>query len=225
MGTIDRNGVYIYSADDTVNTWEAFLNLGQNSVSNAISKLRSNSVYKAADEAGANTLRDSLLRTGVVPSASSPILVYLTKNGKIIAWDGNAWKQDGNTLAASSRVPGEVADLKTPKVGNSILCGVKGPDEKMRMEAGSVVTRVETSQNHFTSGYLHLLNKYSGIATAILTNGDGYVTGDHVLCASAYWLDWKPGSDGLYQAVPYRIFGVSSGHMIRINYIVVGWIK
>lgn len=39
MGAIDSNGVYKYSSEDTVNTWENFLNLGMNSVSNAIQNL------------------------------------------------------------------------------------------------------------------------------------------------------------------------------------------
>lgn len=224
MGVIDKNGVYIYSADDTVNSWEAFLNLGQNSVSNALNKLRTNSLYKATDITQANSIRDNLTKTGITPSASNPILVYLTSNGKIIAWDGNSWKQDGNALSSILTSPSETTDLKITKTGNGYLCGVKGTDDKIRMEAGSYVATVQANQNNKASGSIKLQNKYTGIQTFIGVNGDPYTTGNNVLSPAAYWLDAKQDNNGYFTHAPFKVFGVASGINVRINYMLVGWV-
>ena len=51
---VNQHGIYIYSPDDTVSTWEGLLNLGMNSVSNAVASLRADVVYKVATADAAN---------------------------------------------------------------------------------------------------------------------------------------------------------------------------
>ena len=120
MTGTDSNGIYTYSGDDIAANWPTLLNMGMSSVSNVITGLRRSSVYKANNAAAANTLRDNLIKSGVTPSATDPILIYLTSNGQIIAWDGATWKADGSNISSWMITGSEVA---TPAASSSANAG------------------------------------------------------------------------------------------------------
>ena len=141
MGAIDSNGVYKYSSEDTVNTWENFLNLGMNSVSNAIQNLRYNGVYCVTNIQGATTKRMELERTGLKPTGDNPFLFYLKNNGKFITWDGAAWKMNGDSIASWMVNGNETFTPATPCYGK-ILWGQQGEESKFRQEMGVSVLRI-----------------------------------------------------------------------------------
>lgn len=221
MTGTDRNGIYTYSGDDVAADWPTLLNLGVSSVSNAISKLRQSSIYKANNAAAANTLRDTLVAAGVTPSATDPILIYLTSNGRIIAWDGATWKSDGSNITSWLITGSEVATPATP-ITNAILVGSRGEASRFREEAGSTVIRVPAPLDPKFTGFISLARKYTGIATALITNGDVWSFGGNIGGAGYGW-DKVKNNEGVIVRVPYVARGAAPGSLIRINYAIKGW--
>ena len=221
MTGTDPNGIYTYSADDTAANWPTLLNMGMSSVSNVITGLRRSSVYKANNAAAANILRDNLIKAGVTPSATDPILIYLTSNGQIIAWDGNAWKADGSNISSWMIAGSEVASPATPITGG-ILVGSRGEASHFREEVGTSVIRVPTPPDPRYTGFMSLTRKYTGIATAIFSNGDLWSFGGNV-GGAGYGYDRVKNNDGQIVRLPYIAYGARPGSLIRINYIIKGW--
>lgn len=230
MGTVDANGVYKYSASDTVSTWESFLNLGMNSVSNALSTLRLNSVYKANTMTEANALRDSLTTSGgLTPTASNPLIVYLIGEGKFLSWDGAAWKKNGDAVTEWNTPADNVLTPGTP-VSGALLWGKRGAAEKYHMETGTAVCRITelATMNNGKPGsshaYLSLKNKYTGLSTAVMSNGDAEAYNRVFSSDDSNWNSLK-NADGTISKIRLICPGGKVGNLIRVNYIVVGWVQ
>ena len=221
MTGTDRNGIYTYSGDDTAADWPTLLNLGVSSVSNVISKLRQSSIYKANNAAAANSLRDALIAAGITPTATDPILIYLTSNGQIIAWDGATWKADGSNITSWLITGSEVATPATP-ITNAILAGRRGEASRFREECGTTVFRQGAPPDQKWSGFIPLSRKYTGIATAILSNGNAFQFGGVIGSAGWGW-DKARNNDGQIVRIPYYARGVKAGTWVTINYVVKGW--
>lgn len=221
MTGTDRNGIYTYSGDDTAADWPTLLNLGVSSVSNVITKLRQSSVYKANNAAAANALRDTLIAAGITPTPTDPILVYLTSNGRIIAWDGTSWKTDGSNITSWLVAGSEVATPATP-ITNAILAGQRGEASRFREEAGTAIIRVPTPVDPKYTGHMALARKYTGIATTIITNGDGAAFGG-LICSAGFGWDKVKDNEGRIVRVPYVARGSTPGNIIRVNYAIKGW--
>lgn len=221
MAGTDPNGIYTYSGDDTAANWPTLLNMGMSSVSNVITGLRRSSVYKANNAAAANTLRDNLIKAGVTPSATDPILIYLTSNGQIIAWDGNTWKADGSNISSWVITGSEVATPSTP-ITRGILVGSRGEASRFREEVGTSVIRVPTPPDPHYTGFLTLARKYVGIATAIITNGDVWSFSGNI-GAAGYGFDRVKDNEGNIVRVPYVAWGARPGNLIRVNFVIKGW--
>lgn len=218
MGAVDQNGVYKFSADDTVSTWEGLLNLGMNSVSNAVGALRQDVVYKVANGTEANIRRDALVASGLTATPENPFLFYVTGDGKFAAWDGSAWKMNGDAVSSWTTAPS--GTLGNNQAGSSaILAGSEGGAERFHMEYGTSVMQM-FSRNGVAAADLWLKKRYSGIATAIISNGapESFrgVIGAH---DSGYVLD-----NGAYTKIPLSCPGGNIGWWIRVNYIVLGWL-
>lgn len=221
MTGTDRNGIYTYSADDTAADWPTLLNLGVSSVSGVITKLRQSSVYKANNAAAANALRDTLIAAGVTPTATDPILVYLTSNGQIIAWDGANWKADGSNITSWLVAGSEVATPATP-ITNAILAGRRGEASRFREEVGTAIIRVPAPIDNKYTGHMPLARKYVGIATTLITNGDGAAFGG-LICSAGFGWDKVKNNEGQIVRVPYVAKGAKPGNLIRLNYSIKGW--
>lgn len=216
---VNKHGIYIYSPDDTVSTWEGLLNLGANSVSNVVAALRQDVVYKVATADAANQKRDALVASGLTPTPSNPFLMYLTGTGKFVTWDGASWKMNGDAIQSWTTSPSGTTDPGTPKQGVSLL-GVEGPAEKLHMEYGSSVARVvSVSGNARTT--LTLKNQYTGIATAVLSNGAPEVFRGTI---GANDRGFTKNPNGSYSSLPVACPGAAIGSLVRINYLVVGWL-
>jgi len=225
MGAVNQNGIYIYSPEDTVSTWEGLLNLGMNSVSNVVSGLRLNSVYKTSSVSGANTIRDQLVASGVTPSAASPILVYNTTNGKFMAWDGATWKLNGDDLSKWMTTADKVLTPAAPVTG-ALNWGSVGSAEKLRMESGTAVSRVEyISAQRTGHAYFGLKNYYTGISTVICSNGDAEAFGRVISADDNNWPTVVVDSTTVCNRIRTLCPGATRGQLVRINYIVIGWVK
>lgn len=214
MGAVNKNGVWIYSPEDTVSTWEGLLNLGMNSVSNAIGELRQNSLYKAANEAGANAIRDRVVASGITPTPANPIIVYITNTGAFYAWDGANWRKDGLDPSAWMSA-GSTALIETdPKIQNNVLLwGTRGLSSKYVIENGVSIVGVDTVQGSRTWARLRLQNSYQGIATVLVNNSDLYSHGYQV-CASSV-----ENKNTIWLQTP----SARVGTLIRVSYSVHGW--
>lgn len=83
MGTIDSNGVYFYEDTDAVSPLHTLLNIGQQSVSDALSH-RTRGV--------ANTTERNALLTTVGATADKPLIVYRRDTETFEISDGGAFK-------------------------------------------------------------------------------------------------------------------------------------
>ena len=228
MGAVDSNGVWKYDAADTVSTWEGFLNLGMNSVSNAITNLRMNSVYKAASEAEAGTVRDNLVASGLVPTPANPIIVYITTNGKFMAWDGSGWKRNGDAVENWARTGTVALDSTVPEMSKGVLWGAVGTPEAYTIESGTAVVTCGTkwySRGKLVGayGYFSLGNSYTGISTVSLANGDA---GSMRLPFSSDDDGWDSNvkdANGHVNRIRVICPGSNAGKKVRVNYIVIGW--
>lgn len=213
MGALNKNGIWVYSPEDTVSTWEGLLNLGMNSVSNAVGELRQNSLYKAANESGANAIRDRVVASGVTPTADNPIVVYITNTGSFFAWDGANWRKDGLDPSAWMAT-GNVALVETdPKVQNNVLMwGVRGQSSKFVIETGVSIVSIDTREGSKTYARLRLQNNYAGIATVLVNNADLYSHGYAIAASSVenkntVWLQTPNAVVGNYCRVGYSVYG------------------
>lgn len=102
MGTVDNNGVYKYTEDDTVNGWAPYMNLGMNSVSNALSDARHRLVYTASSQADANSKLAELKTSGINPTASSPVFFWLTDTSNLWVNNGVTWIRGWDPSMVSS---------------------------------------------------------------------------------------------------------------------------
>lgn len=221
MPQTDSNGLVVYTADDTAADWPTLLNMGMSSVSNVVTGLRRSSVYKANNAQAANALRDRLIAAGITPTATDPILVYLTSNGQIIAWDGDAWKADGSNITSWMIAGSEVASPATPITGG-IIVGSRGEASRFREEVGTSVLRVPAPPDPRYTGFMNLSRKYTGIATAIFSNGDLWSFAGNI-GGAGYGFDRVKNNEGLIVRMPYIAYGAKPGSLIRINYIIKGW--
>lgn len=221
MTGTDPNGIYTYSGDDIASDWPTLLNLGVSSVSNVITSLRQSSIYKAHNAQAANALRDRLIAAGVAPTATDPILIYLTSNGQIIAWDGATWKTGGSDITSWVVTGSQVATPATPITG-ALLAGQRGEASRFREEAAAALIRVPPPTDPKWTAFLGLARKYVGIATALFTNGDAWSFPGHVGCAGHGW-DRVTDNNGYIVRVPFVAFGAKPGSFIRINYSIKGW--
>lgn len=225
MGVVDNNGIYKYSAEDTVSTWETFMNLGMNSVSTAIGNLRMNSVYKAGNQAQANALRDSLIAGGLTPSTANPILIYLTGEGKILAWDGAAWRKNGDAVSHWNTVGVDALNTQTASSGY-MLWGKAGPMEKYHLESATAVVRVQYTPGGSTwkrHAYIQLKNKYQGISSIITSNGDVEAYDRPFSTDDDNW-DSVLNPDGTCSRFRLLCSGAKVGSLLRVNYLVIGWV-
>ena len=101
MGTTDKNGVYKYDTSDTVASWPTFMNLGMNSVSNALSIGVPKYVYTASSQSDANTKATAIKNNGFTPSSSAPFFFYRTDQKMMYAYDGTSWTAIGTQNAIS----------------------------------------------------------------------------------------------------------------------------
>ncbi len=220
MGSVNKQGVWIYDADDTVSTWEGLLNLGQNALSSSLEQIRRDSVYKAANQAAANTVRDRVVATGVKPTKADPILVYLSDTGRFIAWDGASWNRDGASLSAWNVSGDGTADLGAGEsVSGVMVMGKAGSQDKLRFEHGSAVIRTGSAR----TAWIPLKQAYQGISTVIAVNGDA--VSSNVLIAPT-GRNWRGHLGGGSPATTIEVAakGVAPGTMVRINYLVIGWV-
>ena len=216
---VNQHGIYIYSPDDTVSTWEGLLNLGMNSVSNAVASLRADVVYKVATADAANNKRDALVASGLTPTPSNPFLMYLTGTGKFVTWDGSAWKMNGDAIQSWTTPPDGTLDPNTPGQG-ALLLGKSGSADKHHMEYGSSVVRVTSVSGHARTT-LSLKNQYVGIATAIVSNGAPEIFRGTI---GTHDRGFSQNPNGSYSSLPIACPGAPVGGLIRINYLVVGWL-
>ena len=228
MGAVDSNGVWKYDAADTVSTWESFLNLGMNSVSNAITDLRMNSVYKAASEAEAGTVRDNLVASGLVPTPANPIMIYITTKGKFMAWDGSGWKRNGDAVENWARTGTVDLDSTATELSKGVLWGKVGTAEAYTIESG---TAVVTCGTKWTSGgkvvgaygYFSLGNAYTGISTVSLANGDADTMRLPFSSDDDGWDNTVKNANGNVVKIRVICPGTSVGKKVRVNYIIIGW--
>ena len=219
MGSVNKQGVWIYDADDTVSTWEGLLNLGASSLTNTLSEIRRDSVYKAANQAAANTVRDRVVARGVVPTKADPILVYLSDTGRFIAWDGAAWNRDGASLSAWNVAGDGTADLGAGESHAGILVmGKAGHQDKLRFEHGSSVIKTGSAR----TAWIPLKNKYSGISTVLACNGDHISSNILIGPTGRNWRGHLGGGSPA-STIEVAALGVPPGTMIRVNYLVIGW--
>lgn len=230
MGVVDKNGVYIYSAEDTLSTWEAFMNLGMNSVSTAIGNLRSNAVYKAANQTQANAVRDNLVANGITPSAANPILIYLTGEGKFLAWDGTAWKKNGDAVSEWNTVGTDALNTQTAASGY-MLWGKAGNMSKYHIETGTAVLRAQSTgsaardKQGWRHAYLGLKSKFTGISTALLCNGDAEAYSKVFSSDDNEWGPAVLNADGTCSKIRVLCPGAKTGALLRVNYMIVGWVQ
>ena len=228
MGAVDSNGVWKYDAADTVSTWESFLNLGMNSVSNAITNLRMNSVYKAASEAEAGTVRDNLVASGLVPTPANPIMIYITTNGKFMAWDGSGWKRNGDAVENWARTGTVELNSTTTELSNGMLWGKVGTAEAYTIESGTAVVKASTQwtsggRKIGSYGYFSLSNRYTGISTVCLANGNAEAMTLAFSSDDNGWDNSVKDANGRVQKIRVVCPGSSVGKLLRVNYIVIGW--
>lgn len=93
MGTTDKNGIWKYDTSDAINGWPAYMNLGMNSVSNALASLRQNSVPKATSLSDANAKVATLKAQGLTPSTSNPFLFQRTDTKSLWSYDNSTWTE------------------------------------------------------------------------------------------------------------------------------------
>ena len=213
MGAVDSNGVWKYDAADTVSTWEGFLNLGMNSVSNVITNLRMNSVYKAGSASLANTMRDNLVAGGLTPTAANPILIYRTDMGVFLAWDGTAWKQNGNTLSNWSITGDSEAGLPNQVFSNAVWLGTKGAFDKFVIESGNCTIQLDGNR----TADVPLKRQYVGLSAGFAS-----------LAYNTYYGTLITRAPFKSSGTPIKAFGIqapqgSPGDYIQINYLVLGW--
>lgn len=67
-----------------------------------------------------------------------------------------------------------------------------------------------------------LARKYTGIATTIITNGDGAAFGG-LICSAGFGWDKVKDNEGRIVRVPYVARGSTPGNIIRVNYAIKGW--
>lgn len=220
MGSVNKQGVWIYDADDTVSTWEGLLNLGQNALSNSLSQIRRDSVYKAANMAAANTVRDRVIQQGVTPSKADPILVYLSDTGRFIAWDGAGWNRDGASLSAWNISGDGTVDIGAGEsVAGVMVMGKAGSQDKFRFEHGSAVIKTGSAR----TAWIPLKAHYQGISTVIACNGDTVSSNYHIAPTGRNWRGHLGGGSPA-TTIEVGVLGAPPGTTVRINYLVIGWI-
>ena len=104
MGTADKNGIWKYDNADTVNGWPNFMNLGANSVSNAIAGLRPKVVYTATSLSDANSKVTALKNDGLLPSASAPFFFWRSDVKSLYTYDNSSWNEIGKTNVTVANV-------------------------------------------------------------------------------------------------------------------------
>lgn len=138
MGTTDANGIYFYDDTDGAPT-PSTLNLGQQSVSNALNGIR-------VTEVVANATERAALVASYVPTPSKPLYVHqqdLPAGRQFMVSTGGAFKvfkteELGNTWVAISLYsnPGGIPPTIWTKLPDAIA-----PPAQMRNEGGWVSTR------------------------------------------------------------------------------------
>ena len=170
---------------------------------------------------GVQTCALPIFAAGITPTATDPILVYLTSNGQIIAWDGANWKADGSNITSWLVAGSEVATPATP-ITNAILAGRRGEASRFREEVGTAIIRVPAPIDNKYTGHMPLARKYVGIATTLITNGDGAAFGG-LICSAGFGWDKVKNNEGQIVRVPYIAKGAKPGNLIRLNYSIKGW--
>ena len=95
MGATDNNGIWKYDTSDAINGWPAYMNLGMNSVSNALTVIRQNTLYKASSLADANTKVSGLKASGLTPSTANPFIFTRSDTHTLWSYDNSAWIELG----------------------------------------------------------------------------------------------------------------------------------
>lgn len=98
MGSADKNGIWKYDNSDSVNGWPNYMNLGTNSVSNALTDIRPRIVYTATSQSDANAQVTNLKNNvGITPSTTSPLFFWRTDTKSLWTYDNATWSEIGNT--------------------------------------------------------------------------------------------------------------------------------
>ena len=176
---IDSNGIYQYTAGDTVNSWPAFMNLGMGSVSNKLAGVKRNYTYSAADQAGADAIR-----TANGSSTSAPLFVFRTDTKKLMYHNGSAWlevapqpvappvtKNLKSGTASFGAVAGNATLEKTITFSSSITTSEWVPLVSLRGARGSI-DRLTVSVFDYTDTQLKVVMKNT---TAAAATGTGYI--------------------------------------------------
>lgn len=131
MGTTDNNGIWKYDLSDSVNGWPAYMNLGMNSISNALTVIRQNTLYKASSLADANTKVAGLKASGLTPSAANPFVFTRSDTNSLWSYNNSAWTELGPTNPVTSTSAKQLIQTGTWSYGSPIAPGGQTGDRSI----------------------------------------------------------------------------------------------
>ena len=179
MGTTDKNGVYKYDTSDTVASWPTFMNLGMNSVSNALSIGVPKYVYTASSQSDANTKATTMKNNGFTPSSSAPFFFYRTDQKVIYAYDGTSWSTVGTQNAAAGSLANMLLQTGTwvysSALDRNIMAGSKSITFPTTYSSAPLVV-ASTSNVRITAEAANITT--TGFTANMRNNSDGSNGGD-----------------------------------------------
>ena len=93
MPTTDKNGVVQLQTSDLIAPFQTTVNSVSGSISNVLTTLKKDIIYKATNQNNAIAKKNALIEQGIVGTPNAPLLFYFTNLKVVYSWDGSSWNQ------------------------------------------------------------------------------------------------------------------------------------